>query len=245
MPSFVILFPPSAYNFPVIFMQICYEGKKRLKWFLRIVIAVAVLTVAIILFVHGKSGESGDIDVFNEKISEFAVTVNLTGSEKEEDKRLLYASLNGCGVKAAVFCSCDYIEAHKSELSEAIKNGHSLCMLLTVPDGSNKYELMRYIAAENDRFFALTGKYPAYVRTTKTVSSDVAEILDKYGQILCNKTVKCTVAGCEYGSIVEAEAASSAEVCALIKTVTEWQSSGMQCVTLSAVIAGAKNEITH
>lgn len=221
-------------------MQICYEGKKRLKWLLRIILAIAALTAVIVLLVHGKGGDGGDTDVFGEKPSGFAVTVNLTGSETEEDKRLLYASLDGCGVKAAVFCSCDYIEAHKNEVSEAIKNGHSLCMLLTVPDTGNKYELMRYIAAENDRFFALTGKYPAYVRTVREANRDVTEILDKYGQILCNTTVKCTAGGCEYGSVIEVEAVGSEVVCALIKAVTEWQSSGMECVTLYTALAGTK-----
>jgi len=220
-------------------MQICYEGKKRLKWLLRIILAIAAFTAVIVMLIHGK-GNGGDTDVFGEKPSGFAVTVNLTGSETEEDKRLLYASLNGCGVKAAVFCSPDYIETHQSELSEAIKNGHSVYMLLTVPDSGNKYELMRYMAAENDRFFALTGKYPAYVRTAGEAGGDVTEILDKYGQILCNKTVKCTSNGCEYGSIIEVEAVGSEVVCALIKTVTEWRSSGMECVSLSAALAGTK-----
>lgn len=212
-------------------MKLCYPFKKKL---LRVLMIAALLAAAalVIWFVVSKK-HNGEYDVFAEGGKSFAVTVNLTGEETKESKRLLYASLKGCGVSASIFCGCDYIEQNTTELSEAVKDGHSICILLELPENANKYELMRFIASENDRFFLLTGKYPAYARTVGKVGSDASQILTTYGQILCNDYVVCDTSGCAGGSIIALESVTSDSVCALTKEITERISSGLMCVSLS------------
>lgn len=219
-------------------MQICYPFKKKLR---RAVIAVvAVLAPAVILYFafREKGGETEA--VFGENGSSFAVTVNLTGNESEDDKRLLYGALSGGDVRAALFCGCDYIEAHKTELSEAVKNGHTICILLSFPEKANKYELLRFIAAENDRFFLLTGKYPMYARILENSSDDAVKILEKYGQILCDGNAVCGTEGCGNGDIIVVGNVNADVVCALMKTVTERRSRGMECVTIGEIIRTAR-----
>lgn len=219
-------------------MQICYPFKKKLRRAVFAVIAVSALAVILYFAFREKGGETEA--VFGENGSSFAVTVNLTGNESEDDKRLLYGALSGGGVRAALFCGCDYIEAHKTELSEAVKNGHTICILLSFPEKTNKYELLRFIAAENDRFFLLTGKYPMYARILENSSDDAVKILEKYGQILCDGNAVCGTEGCGNGDIIVVGNVNADVVCALMKTVTERRSRGMECVTVGEIIRTAQ-----
>lgn len=222
-------------------MQICYPFKKKLR---RAAFAVVVV-LALAVLLHSAFHRQGDETeaVFGEGGSSFAVTVNLTGNESESDKKLLYGSLSGGDIRAALFCGCDYIEAHKTELSEAVKNGHTVCILLSLPEKANKYELLRFIAAENDRFFLLTGKYPMYARVLKNGSEDAMSILREYGQIVCDGNAVCSAEGCGSGDIVVVENVDANVVCALMKTVTERRRRGMECVTLGEIIRIASSPI--
>lgn len=211
-------------------MILCYPAKKIIKR-LSLIAVAALLVVGTVFFISSRRGKN-EKETFADGGTSFAVTVNLDGEERDEDKRLLFASLKGCNISAAIFCDCNYISAHADELSAAVKDGHSICILLRPGEGMNKYELMRYIAAENDRFFSLTGKYPLYARTVGKISGDVEEILNTYGQILCNDTVKCDESGCGDGGIIELENVTSASVCALTKEITERIAAGMQCISL-------------
>ena len=210
-------------------MQICYPFRKKLRR-IGLVTLAAVLAALSAYFAFCKNGGEAD-ETFAESGNRFAVTVNLTGDESEDDKRLLYGALSGGGIRAALFCGCDYIEAHGAELSEAVKNGHTVCILLSLPEKADKYELLRYIAAENDRFFLLTGKYPMYARIFENSSEDAMNILEKYGQIHCGGNAVCTAEGCGSGNVIALVNVNAGAVCMLMKTVTERQSRGMECVT--------------
>ena len=188
---------------------------------------------------HCRSGSGGD-SVFCFPGKRRGDGSGVRGNESEDDKRLLYGALSGGDVRAALFCGCDYIEAHKTELSEAVKNGHTICILLSFPEKANKYELLRFIAAENDRFFLLTGKYPMYARILENSSDDAVKILEKYGQILCDGNAVCGTEGCGNGDIIVVGNVNADVVCALMKTVTERRSRGMECVTIGEIIRTAR-----
>ncbi len=203
-------------------MQVCYEGKKRLKKYGFIV----SLVLAVLIFVIVSAGDGFNAkDAFaeNESSNEYALCIVLTGNETPEDKRLLYASLAGLGVQASVFCNNEYITQNADEIKNAASAGHSICFLLDFPKDASKYELLRHIACENDDFFELTGKYPVFVKTVFPPSSDVLEILGKYGQILCDT---------ESDSVLWLENVDASSVCELVKTLTELQSQGKACVSL-------------
>ena len=121
-----------------------------------------------------------------------------------------------------------------------MKNGHTICILLSFPEKANKYELLRFIAAENDRFFLLTGKYPMYARILENSSDDAVKILEKYGQILCDGNAVCGTEGCGNGDIIVVGNVNADVVCALMKTVTERRSRGMECVTVGEIIRTAR-----
>ncbi len=217
-------------------MKLCYEGKKRLKWLALICAVLAVLGIVRHFF-----GDGGYTDAFGESDGVFAVTVNLRAEYTASDKKLLFASLEGCGIKTSFFCSADYIEQNKDEINELIKKGNFVYLYLAIDESQTKQQIMKHIAVENDRFFALAGKYPVFVRTDEKPSSKTLDILTAYGQLCCFDTAKLSGKKWGSGNVLELDAADTASVCRLVEEISKRTENGYTCVGLSDIVKTANN----
>ncbi|MEG2004016.1 MAG: polysaccharide deacetylase family protein [Clostridia bacterium] len=209
--------------------------KKKFKrvWYAILIIAVCACIILGLYYFFGYKN-SGEAKIFlpiksvMTEQSLYSVTINLIGSENVTSKRLINELFGGFKIKATYFVTTEYIEKNTSEITAYLKNGHSVGLYLQNVSAFSKTELMRFIALENDKFYALTGRYPRLVRETGQKNSYTGEILDLYGQIFVSSNANVTnCTALKKGDILEIETLNEEAAYALARLVSQASTQGL------------------
>lgn len=112
-----------------------------------------------------------------------SVTVSLTGVESDAALELFRSVCTGMEVRPCVFVTTDWLEDHRDEIAD-LSYAELGLLFERAPGGATRKRVMANLAEENERFLALTGSFPRFVRFATDVPGEtVSAALQAYGQI--------------------------------------------------------------
>ena len=122
------------------------------------------------------------INAVSEREGVYALTINVeSGSSLDELMR--FAELTSESKIPVCFFFSERFFSVNGESAKKIAAMHEVGLLI---DENTEYmsrgETLRFLAKINEQFFEKVGKYPRYVRSTKTSQGFLPHILDAYGQ---------------------------------------------------------------
>lgn len=113
-----------------------------------------------------------------------AVTLSLTGVESDAALELFRSVCIGMEVRPCVFVTIDWLEKHRDKIHD-LSYAELGLLFERAPGGANRKRVMANLAEENERFLALTGSFPRFVRfSSGAPNATVSAALQAYGQIL-------------------------------------------------------------
>ena len=112
-----------------------------------------------------------------------AVTLSVTGIESRASLELLASVCKGMQVRPCIFVSTDWLYDNP-ELLPSLSFADLGLLYERPPSKWTKKQTMLSVASQNERFMAMTGMFPHYVRFAKGEPDGfVSDALQSYGQI--------------------------------------------------------------
>ncbi len=168
-------------------LTVAFQRTKRRKRRILALVLFALLATALLLRRGGGKSESipamKPFDGLVTDQSLCAVTVSLTGIESRASLELFGSVCAGMDVRPCLFVTNDWLEEHRSELSDFSYAELGL-LFEREPGGATRKRVMSNLAEENERFLSLTGTFPRFVRLASGGPSDAfSAALQAYGQV--------------------------------------------------------------
>lgn len=118
-----------------------------------------------------------------------AITLSLTGVESDAALELFRSVCTGMEVRPCVFVTTDWLEEHRDKIDD-LSYAELGLLFEHAPGGATRKRVMANLAEENERFLALTGSFPRFVRFSSGVPGEmVSAALQSYGQILVSSRI--------------------------------------------------------
>lgn len=112
-----------------------------------------------------------------------AVTLSLTGVESDAALELFRSVCVGMEVRPCIFVTTDWLEKHRDKI-EDFSYAELGLLFEHAPGGATRKRVMANLAEENERFLALTGSFPRFVRFASDIPGEtLSAALQAYGQI--------------------------------------------------------------
>ncbi len=164
-----------------------FQRTKRRRRRLLLLVLVALLAATLLFWRGGRKSESiPAMQPFDGLVTDqplCAVTVSLTGVESEASLELFKSVCTGMDVRPCLFVTNDWLEEHRSELSDFSYAELGL-LFAREPGGATRKRVMSNLAEENERFLSLTGTFPRFVRLASGKPGDAfSAALQAYGQV--------------------------------------------------------------
>lgn len=139
-----------------------------------------------------------------------SITLTLTGVESDAALSLFRSVCTGMEIRPCVFVTVGWLEKHRDEM-DAFSYAELGLLLEHVPGGATRKRVMANLAEENERFLALTGSFPRFVRFSTGVPDEaVSAALQAYGQICVSSR----------GGLVDAPTPGAITDCGLLNGTT-------------------------
>lgn len=118
-----------------------------------------------------------------------AITLSLTGVESDAALELFRSVCVGMEVRPCVFVTVDWLEKHRNGIDD-LSFAELGLLFEHAPGGMTRKRIMANLAEENERFLALTGSFPRFVRFSSGAPDEtVSAALQAYGQIFVSSRI--------------------------------------------------------
>lgn len=168
-----------------------------------------------------------------------AITLSLSGVESRVSLELLKSVCEGMGLRPCIFVTTDWLHDNP-ELIPSLSFAELGMLFEDDPTRWTKKRTMAAIAAENERFLAMTGTFPRYVRLAKGMPGSYASAaLQAYGQTCVSCRATLADAPCA-GNIVDLGLLDGTTGYALAKYCASAIADGFRLLPLSELLLSTK-----
>ena len=177
----------------------------------------------------------------------YSYTSTLTGKETLQDIYLLSNVLEELEVKVSFFVESAWLKKNTSVYEKLVAGGHIFGLFIDKDfSRDSRNEIMRYIAKENDTFYAVTGKYPKYVRVKSDNSGKINEVLNAYCQYNVSYSFILEQSGkgnIDAGNIVELDISNSDIPYIALGAISSANKKGLVAVGLNNLLYSFESEV--
>lgn len=168
-----------------------------------------------------------------------ALTLSLTGVESRVSLDLLASVCEGMELRPCIFVTTDWLHDNP-ELIPSLAFAELGLLFEDDPARWTKKRTMAFIASENERFMAMTGTFPRYVRLAdKAPGSHASAALQSYGQTVIG--FGATLADAlSAGNIIDLGLLDGTTGYALARFCASSIANGYQIVSLSDLLVSTK-----
>lgn len=168
-----------------------------------------------------------------------AVTMSLTGIESNASLRLLAAVCEGMNLRPCVFVTTDWLHDNP-ELLPSLAFAELGMLFEDSPERWTEKHTMTAIAEENERFMAMTGTFPRYVRLKEGApGGHTSTALQAFGQTCIGSSASVSDA-LSAGSIIDLGLLDGTTGYALAKFCANALANDFEVISLSELLMSAE-----